>query len=130
MASDLRVVEMLDVSIQLHWMNVGGKTASIERVYVAPPDRKLCERFLSTCAPRLAVVDVQTPRMACELAAQETTASAVANETLGAQLGLDVAQRSVSDQSGDRARVAVVGVRPSGRTGADVTLLLFTVAEA
>lgn len=130
MASDLRVMEMLDVSIQLHLMNLGGKTSAIERVYVAVSDRKLCGHFLETCAPRLAVVDVQTPRMACELAAHEATASAVANETLGSQVGLEVAQRSVSDQSGDRVRYAVVGARPSGRTGADVTLLLFTVAEA
>jgi chorismate mutase/prephenate dehydratase len=130
LASDLRVVEMLDVSIQLHLLNVGGKTSAIERVCVAASDRRLCEHFVAACAPRIAVEDVQTPRMACERAAQDATAAAVANETLGAQLGLDVAQRNVSDQSGARARYAVIGARPSGRTGADVTLLLFTVADA
>jgi chorismate mutase / prephenate dehydratase len=68
--------------------------------------------------------------MACELAAQDLLSAALANEAFGAHLGLQVAQRSVLDRGGDRVRYAVVGARPSGRTGADVTSLVFTVQDA
>jgi chorismate mutase/prephenate dehydratase len=54
----------------------------------------------------------------------------VANESFGAQFGLKVAQRSVLDRGGDRVRYAIVGTRPSGRTGEDVTSLVFTVQNA
>jgi chorismate mutase/prephenate dehydratase len=129
MASDLRVAEMLEVSIDLHLMNSTANPSTIERIYVAPTDRVLCERFITDCAQRLAVVDAPSPRMACQLAAEEPSAGAIANEVVGVQFALEIAQRSVVDHSGDRARCAVVAARPSGRTGADVTLLLFTVAD-
>jgi chorismate mutase/prephenate dehydratase len=130
MASDLRVTEMLDVSIDLHLMSSTGNPSAIERVYVAHAHRGFCERFLAGCAPRIAVVDVETPRMACELAAREPNTGAISFGAFGADLGLEVAQRGVVDQTADRTRYAVAGARPSGRTGTDVTLLLFTVTDA
>jgi chorismate mutase/prephenate dehydratase len=130
MASDLRIAEMLETSLDLHVMTRTGGGADVEKVYATPADHALCERFLSSHTPPLAVVDVRTPRMACELASQEERAAALANEAFGAQLGLEVVHRSVLDRRGDRVRYAVVGARPSGRTGADVTTLVFTVQDA
>jgi chorismate mutase/prephenate dehydratase len=129
-ATDLRIGEMLDAGFDLHLMNRTGKASEIEKVHATPADHALCERFLASHTPRLPVMDVRTPREACELAAQEEGAAAVANEAFGAQLGLQVAQSSVLDRGGDRVRYAVVGARPSGRTGEDVTSLVFTVQDA
>jgi chorismate mutase / prephenate dehydratase len=143
-ASDLRIAEMLDATFDLHLMNRSGDAKEIERVYATPADHVLCERFLAKSldhaaagaadvpsrSPLPSVTDVRSPRTACELAAQEPIAAAVATETFGAQLGLTVAMRSVRDHGGDRVRYAVVGPRPSGRTGQDVTSLVFTVRNA
>jgi chorismate mutase/prephenate dehydratase len=130
MASDLRIAEMLETSFDLHVMSRTGSASDIEKLFAAPADHALCERFVSSRTPRLTVVDVRTPKIACELAAQEEKSAALANEPFGAQLGLEVAQRCVLDRGGDRIRYAVVGARPSGRTGADVTTLVFTVQDA
>jgi chorismate mutase / prephenate dehydratase len=129
-ASDLRIGEMLDATFDLHLMNRTGAASDIEKAYATPADHALCERFLVSHAPRVVVSDVRSPRMACDLAAQEPAAAAVANETFGAALGLCVAQRSVLDRGPDRVRHAVVGARPSGRTGQDVTSLVFTARDA
>jgi chorismate mutase/prephenate dehydratase len=130
MASDLRIAEMLETSFDLHLMNKTGSSADVEKVYATPADHALCERFLSSHPANVAVIDVRAPRMACELAAREEKSAALANEIFGAQFGLEVAQRSVLDRGGDRIRYAVVGARPSGRTNADVTTLVFTVQDA
>jgi chorismate mutase/prephenate dehydratase len=130
MASDLRIAEVLDSTFDLHLMNRTGNFADVEKIYATPQDHALCQRFLAAQTPRPAVLDVKTPLMACQLAVEDHGAAALASETFGAQLGLEVARRNVLDGGGDRVRYAVVGSRPSGRTGDDVTALVFSVQDA
>ena len=118
LASDLRIAEMRDATYDLHLVGRTEAAHGVEKVYATPANHALCDGFLAGREPRLAVVDMRSPRMACELAAQETAAAAVANETFAAQFGLVVHQRSILDRVGDRVRYALVCPRPSGRTGA------------
>ncbi|HEY1695877.1 MAG TPA: prephenate dehydratase domain-containing protein [Polyangiaceae bacterium] len=130
METDLRVVEVLDVTIDLHLMSRTGNAADIEKIYATPADHALCEHFLAALTPRPSVLDVKTPLMACQLAVEDHGSAALASETFGAQLGLEVARRNVLDHGSDRVRYAVVGARPSTRTGDDVTTLVFSVQDA
>ena len=130
MATDLRIAEVLDATFDLHLMNRTGNVADVEKIYATPVDHALCQRFLAGHGPRTSVLDVKTPLMACQLAIEDHGAGAIATETFGAQSGLEVARRNVLDSGGQRVRYAVVGARPSGRTGEDVTALVFTVQDA
>ena len=131
LASDLRIAEMLDSTFDLHLVRRSADAAGIERVYGAPSDLAACERHLKGRDRPPTVSDVRTTRIACELAAQEPDAAAVASETFAAEFGLLVAEKSISDRVGDRVRYAVVGSRPSRRTGQqDVTSLVFTTRDA
>ncbi|HZU82757.1 MAG TPA: ACT domain-containing protein, partial [Polyangiaceae bacterium] len=129
-ASDLRIAEMLDGSFDLHLMNRTGQPSDIEKIFATPADHAACERFLAGQSSHPPVLEAKTPRMSCEAAAQDPRAAAIASETLGGQFGLEVARRSILDRRGDRVRHAVIGPRPSGRTGQDVTSLVFTVRDA
>jgi chorismate mutase/prephenate dehydratase len=129
-ASDLRIVEMLDTQFDLHVMNRTGRPGDIHELYATPADHAACERFLASQPTHPAVHEAKTPLAACEAAVHDEQAAALANEVFGTPLGLQVAHRSVLDRRGDRARHAVVGVRPSGRTGHDLTSLVFTVRDA
>jgi chorismate mutase/prephenate dehydratase len=130
MATDLRVVEVLDTTYELDVMNRTGNVADVEKVYATPADHAQCQRFLAEVAPRVSVLDVKTPLMAAQLAVEDHGAAAIAHAAFGAQLGLEVARRNVGDHGGERVRYAVVGSRPSGRTGQDVTSLVFSVQDA
>lgn len=130
MRSDLRVVEVLDSTFELDLMNRTGNEADVDKVYATAADHALCTRFLTTHTPKLSVLDVKTPLMACQLAAEDHGAAALASAAFGAQAGLEVARRGVLDAGGDRVRFAVVGSRPSGRTGDDVTSLVMSVQDA
>jgi chorismate mutase/prephenate dehydratase len=128
--SDLRVLEMLDATFDLHLMNRTGVPADVATIYATAADHALCRRFLADQIPPPAVVDVATALGACERAVEETGAAAIAGETFGVQLGLEVARRNILDAGGQRVRYAVLGPRPSTRTGTDVTSLVFTVPDA
>jgi chorismate mutase/prephenate dehydratase len=130
MARDLRLTEVLDDDFDLHVMSRSGTLSDIERIYATPPDHALCHRFLDGVAPRIAVVQVKTPRMACQLAAEESRAAALATEGFGALHGLAVAQRGVRNADSSRVRHAVTGPRPSGRTGNEATSFVFSVQDA
>jgi chorismate mutase/prephenate dehydratase len=130
MVSDLRIAEVLDATFDLHLMNRTGNFADVEKIYATAADHAACQRTISSLSPRPSVIDVKTPLMACQLAAEDHGSAAIASEAFAAQLGLEVARRNVRDAGGDRVRYAVVGARPSSRTGEDVTSLVFSVQDA
>jgi chorismate mutase/prephenate dehydratase len=130
-ASELRVIEMLDVTLDLHLLNRSGHLTDVKKVYTTAADRALCERSLGGLAPQPPLVlSVESPLLACQLAVGDSDAGALAAEGFGIALGLEVARRSMLDTVGARARYAVVVKRPSGRTGNEATTLVFSVQEA
>jgi chorismate mutase/prephenate dehydratase len=130
MARDLRITEVLDDDFDLHVMSRSGTLTDVERIYATPADCALCQRFLDSAAPRVAVVQVKTPRMACQLAVDEPRAAALATEGFGALHNLSVAHRGVRNADSSRVRHAVTGPRPSGRTGNEATSFVFSVQDA
>ncbi len=134
MARDLRIAEVLDDDFDLHVMSRGGVFGEIEKIYATAADYALCHRFLEGFvegrAPRIAVVQVKTPRMACQLALEEAGGAALANGGFGALQGLAVAQSNVRDSDSARVRHAVTGLRPSSRTSDEATSFVFSVQDA
>jgi chorismate mutase/prephenate dehydratase len=130
MTSDLRIAEVLDATFELHLMNKSGTSGDVQKIYATAGDHALCQRFLAGLTPRPALLDVKTPLTACRMATEDPGAAAITIEAFGVQLGLEVVRRNVRDSGSDRVRHAVVGTRPSGRTGDDVTSLIFSVQDA
>ena len=128
--SDLRIGEQLEPTFELHLMNRTGNYGDIEKIYATPADHALCVEALAPHVAKTAVLDVKSPMLACQIAVEDHGAAALATEVFGVPLGLEVARRNVVDRNNDRVRYAVVGSRPSGRTGADVTAVVFSVQDA
>jgi chorismate mutase/prephenate dehydratase len=126
---ELKVVEVDDVPFELHLMNRSGKVEDIAKVYVTPSDLACSEKALEVYEERLALVDVKAPALACQMAAEDATAAAVVSEGIGESYGLQVARRSIMDVPQERARFAIVGPRPSSRTGTDLTAVVFSVPD-
>lgn len=127
--SELRLCEQLDTEWNLDLMNKTGNAGDVEKIYATPADHLLCQRFLSQLTGK-SILDVRSPLMACELAADDHGAAALTTEVFGAELGLVAARKNVLDHGSDRVRYAVVGTRPSSRTGNDVTAVVFSVQDA
>jgi chorismate mutase/prephenate dehydratase len=129
-ASDLRIVSVFDASSNLQLMSRTGNVADVEKVYATPADHALCLRFLAQNMPKVSVLDVMSPAVACQLAFEDHGSAALATESFGAQLGLEIARRNVRDGGDEKMRWAIVGTRPSSRTGNDLTAMVFAVQDA
>jgi chorismate mutase/prephenate dehydratase len=128
--SDLRIVSVFDAQANLQLMNRTGNISDVEKVYATPADRAFCQRFLAEEIPKASILDVKSPAVACQLAFEDHGAAALATGSFGAHLGLEIARRNVRDGGDEKTRWAIIGTRPSSRTGNDLTAIVFAVQDA
>jgi chorismate mutase/prephenate dehydratase len=128
-SSDLRIVATLEESWELDLVNRTGNAGDIEKVVATAADRALCAKLLQSLGPKVSVLDVKSPLHACQLAVEDHGVAALAGESFAATLGLQVARKNVLDEGEHRVRYAVVGHRPSSRTGNDLTSFVFSVDD-
>jgi chorismate mutase / prephenate dehydratase len=128
--SDLKVVGSFEMVMNLQLASKASSLAEIEKVYAIAKDRAHCQRFLASEMPGAQVMDVKTPSAAAQLAGGDPRAAALVHETFTAEYGLEVIRRNVRDEGDERVRYAIVGTRPSSRTGNDVTAFVVSVADS
>ncbi len=126
---DLRVGLVREVVPNLHVLNRSGKLHEVQKLYATAADRALATRSLTELG-QVAILDVRSPLVACQLAAEDPSAAALANAATGALLGLEITRRSMLDESHGRVRYAIIGQRPSPRTGDDRTAAVFSLHDA
>jgi chorismate mutase/prephenate dehydratase len=128
--SEAKIVGAFDVVVNLQLASKAASLGEIEKVYAVAKDRAHCQRFLAAEVPGAQVLDVKTPLGACQLAAADPRAAALVHEAFTAEFSLETIKRNVRDEGDDRVRYAVVGTRPSSRTGSDVTGLVFALNDS
>jgi chorismate mutase / prephenate dehydratase len=128
-ATDLKIVAAIESSSTLHLMNRTGNLADIEKIYATAGDHTFCQKFLAAHPHRVSVLDVKSPFFACQVALEDHGAAALASEEFGVSLGLSVARRNI-DEGSDLIRYAIVGARPTGRSGDDVTAFAFSLQDS
>jgi chorismate mutase/prephenate dehydratase len=129
MASDLRIVEVLEIALDLHLANRSGSLGDVQSIHVTAGDLARCRRTLGELAPQATIVEARSPLSACRMAREDVASAAVALEQTAADAGLVLARHGVVDNGAEKMRLAVVGTRPSGRTGKEITSFVFTVRD-
>jgi chorismate mutase/prephenate dehydratase len=128
--SDLKIVSCFEAVVNLQLATKAGSLAEIDKVYAIAKDRAHCQRFLATELPGAQIIDVKTPAGGCQLAADDPRAAAFCHEAVAAQHGLEILRRNVRDEGDERVRYAIVGTRPSSRTGTDLTAIVVSVNDS
>jgi chorismate mutase/prephenate dehydratase len=129
-ATDLKIVAEIETVSDLCLMNRTGNDNDVEKVYATAADHARAQAVLSALARKPSVYDVKTPLMAVKLAAEDHGAAALCTDGFGADLGLEVARRGMVEDGAERVRYAIIGARPSTRTGDDATACVFSVNDA
>ena len=127
---EVRIVGAFEYVLNLQLASKASSLSEIEKVYAVAKDRAHCQRFLATEMPGAQVLDVKTPLGACQLAAGDPRAAALVHEGFTAEFSLETIKRNVRDDGDERVRYAIVGTRPSSRTGNDLTALVFAVSDS
>jgi chorismate mutase/prephenate dehydratase len=109
-------------------MSKTGSAAEIQKVYVHPTDRAASQKCLAEL-PGAVAVDARSPVLACQLCLEDPGGAAIVPQATGERAGLVVVQLNVSDRADLRVRYGLASTRPSQRSGADTTGLLFAVND-
>ncbi len=128
--SDVKIIGAFEFVVNLQLASRASSVAEIEKVYAIAKDRAHCQRFLASELPGAQVLDVKTPIGACQLAAADPRAAVLVHEGFMAEFSLETVKRNVRDDGDERVRYAVVGTRPSSRTGSDLTGLVVAVNDS
>ncbi|PIE06309.1 MAG: hypothetical protein CSA75_00190 [Sorangium cellulosum] len=127
--TDLVVVGKREIAASVALMNKTGNEADVEKVYATSHDHLHCGAFLSSRIPRASIIDVRSPSIACQFAAEDHGGAAICYEPIGDLHGLNMLIRAVGDQHDLRMRFAIVGTRPAPRSGNDVTSMVMTLSD-
>ncbi|HVH43651.1 MAG TPA: prephenate dehydratase domain-containing protein [Labilithrix sp.] len=128
--SETKIVGAFELVVNLQLASKASSLTEIEKVYAVAKDRAHCQRFLAAEMPGAQVLDVKTPLGACQLAAADPRAAALVHEGFTAEFSLETIKRNVRDDGDDRVRYAIIGTRPSSRTGSDVTGIVFALNDS
>lgn len=126
---DLRIGMVREVIPTLHLFSRSGELHQITKIYATAADRALAAKSLAELG-QVSVFDVRSPLAACQMAVEDGVSGALASEPVGGLLRLEIARRSMLDESHGRVRYAVIGARPSPRSGDDCSSLVFSLHDA
>ncbi|MCC6555871.1 MAG: ACT domain-containing protein [Polyangiaceae bacterium] len=127
--ADLKVVGERELAQALVLVSRSGNVAEVEKVYASPQDHVACVNYLEIHHPRALVLDVRSPQMAWELAAENHGSAAVVPRGFVGAHDLRVARENVGDEGEIRIRYAVLSRLPAPRSGNDATALLFSARD-
>jgi chorismate mutase/prephenate dehydratase len=129
-SADVRIVACFDQRENVNLVSKNGNPADIESIYATPEEHARAARFLAEHFPRARVVDVRHADMALELAQTDHGAAALAIPVFAEDAALATVHANVRDAGDDRVRYAVVSMRPSPKTGQDLTALVCSVSDS
>lgn len=101
----------------------------IERIVASSAAQAASERFRKREYPGAVVLDVRSAVEAARAAAEDAKTAAIVPEASGLEEGLAVLKENVGDEPELKMRYGIVGTRPTSRTGADTTCLLFSLDD-
>ena len=130
MASDLRIVSCFEVAENLDLVSRTGTTAGLDKIYAMPSDHAASSKLLAETVSAAPVLDVRSPAAGAERALEDSAAAAVVSRGMAEAYKLTVVKSGVRDGGDERVRYAIVGARPSARTGDDLTALALSVADS
>jgi chorismate mutase/prephenate dehydratase len=127
--SDAKIVAAFELIVNLQLASKASSISEVEKVYCIPKDRAHCAKFLAAEMPGAQILDVKTVLGACQLAASDPRSAALCHEGFTAEFALETIRRNVRDDGDERIRYAIIGNRPSSRTGADLTGIVLAVND-
>jgi chorismate mutase / prephenate dehydratase len=127
-ATELSLCAKVEVLARLSLLSKSGSVADIEKIYVHASDRVASQRCIAALE-RAVVIDARSPLAACQMALEDPAGAAIAAQETGERAGLVAVQVNVSDRADFRIRYGLASTRPSQRSGADTTALLFGVHD-
>lgn len=129
MQSELRICAEVLLQVSHHLLNRTGKLGGVTKVYSHPQALAQCRGWLAANLPGVPLVDVSSTARAAQLAAEDSTAAAVASDLAASLYGLQIAASNLEDLRGNVTRFLVVGRDEAAPTATDRTSIMFALKD-
>jgi len=127
--ADLKLIGERELAQVLVLVNRAGNLTEVEKVYTSPQDHVACVNYLESNHPRAMVLDVRSPQMAWDLAAEDQRSAAIVPRGFVGAHELKVARENIGDEGEVRIRYGVVSRLPAPRSGQDATAIFFSLRD-
>ena len=125
MSSSVSACGEISLQISHALVNLSGKLEDIRRVVSHPQALAQCRQWLAARLPGVPLDEASSTAKAAELALEDTSVAAVANERVSVRLGLQAVRRGIQDKDENITRFLVLGNLKPPPTGNDKTSIVF-----
>ena len=101
----------------------------IKRIYSHYQALAQCRSYLRNNLPKVPVLDASSTSEAARLASKDKSAAAIASAYAAELYGLNILDRNIEDLRRNLTRFFVVGKQSGERTGADLTMIMFSLKD-
>jgi len=127
--SELKISAEILLEVSQHLMNKSGKIGDVKKIYTIAPAAAQCRQWLEKNLPGVPVLDAPSTARAAEMAADDTTAGAIASEMAAVLYGLQIAGKKIEDSTSNITRFLVIAPKYPARTGRDKTSIMFSIKD-
>lgn len=128
--SDLIISAEVLLSVSHHLLSRNGSIGGITKVYSHPQALAQCRNWLSQNLPGVPLIDVSSTARAAQLAAEDSSAAAIASDLAASIYGLQIASSHLEDLKSNMTRFLVIGTEEAAPTGEDRTSIMFSLKHA
>lgn len=128
--SDLLISAEVLLSVSHHLLNRNGSMGGVTKVYSHPQALAQCRTWLAQNMPGVPLIDVSSTARAAQLAAEDSSAAAIASDLAASMYGLQIASSHLEDFKSNMTRFLVIGTEEAAPTGEDRTSVMFSVKHA
>lgn len=128
--SDLLISAEVLLSVSHHLLNRNGSMGGVTKVYSHPQALAQCRTWLAQNMPGVPLIDVSSTARAAQLAAEDSSAAAIASDLAASIYGLQIASSHLEDLKSNMTRFLVVGTEEAAPTGEDRTSVMFSLKHA
>jgi chorismate mutase/prephenate dehydratase len=129
-SSELTICDEVLFEVSHHLLTRSGDRSKITKVYSRPQAIEQCRTWFDHNLPGIPIVDVSNTARAAVLAAEDTTAAAVAGDLAASMYGLRIAASNLDDLGRNITRFLVIGRDAPAPTDRDRTSIMFALDDA
>lgn len=129
MESDLKINAEILQEISHDLLSLASSVTEVERVYSHPQALAQCRKWLEENLPDIPLIDVASTAAAAQLAADDSSAAAIASAMAGAQYGLRQLKANIADNSCNFTRFLVISKQLPEPSQRDKTSIMFCIKD-
>jgi len=125
--SSLKISGEVELRIHQQLMSKATAISSIKKIYSHQQSFAQCRYWLDTHMPGIERIPVSSNAEAARVAAQDTSAAAIAGEASAQLYQLQILERNIEDEPDNSTRFLIIAEKDAQPSGDDKTSLLFSM---